>query len=154
MYLYSQELKLNLKNFIIWALSVGGMLLAVILIFDTMGDSADDLSEMFSNMGAFTSAFGMERVSIGTLPGYFAVEGSVIAGLGSAMYAALTGAAIVAKEEEGHTADETLKASPPVAEDEVARKGKCKREDNPPCVALAALHNINQEDDGQTEQRG
>lgn len=105
MYLFREELKLNLKSFIIWALSIGGLLLMTILIFESMGDTADQLSDAFSNMGAFTSAFGMEKISIGTLPGYFAVEASVICSLGTAMYAALTGAGMIAKEEEYHTSE-------------------------------------------------
>lgn len=105
MYLFREEIKLNFKSFIIWAASIGGLLLACIMIFDSMGDTADQLSDAFANMGAFTAAFGMEKVSIGTLSGYFAVEVSVICSLGTAMYAALTGAGMVAKEEEIHTCE-------------------------------------------------
>lgn len=105
MVLLRQELRLNRRSFIIWSLGVGGLILACMLIFESMGDTAAELSDSFSRMGAFTAAFGLEKVSIGTLSGYFAVEVSVILSLGGAMFAALTGAGMVAKEEEGHTGE-------------------------------------------------
>ena len=60
---------------------------------------------MFSSMGSFTEAFGMDRLNFGTLIGFYAVECGNILGLGGAFYAALCGAGILSKEEKDKTAE-------------------------------------------------
>ena len=64
-----------------------------------------DMADSFSNMGAFSDAFGMSTLSIATLGGFFATEVGTVHGLGSAMYAAITAAVILSKEEDGHTGE-------------------------------------------------
>lgn len=102
---YRHELKQNLKSFVIWSLTVGLLGLFCILLYSTMGDSMKDLSDSFSNMGAFSEAFGMNTLGIGTLIGYFATEIGTIHGLGGALFAAILATGILAKEEDGHTGE-------------------------------------------------
>ena len=45
------------------------------------------MNEMFSSMGAFSSAFGMDRLNFGTLIGFYATECGNILGLGGAFFA-------------------------------------------------------------------
>ena len=60
---------------------------------------------MFSDMGAFSSAFGMDKLNFGEFMGYFAVECGNVLGLGGALFAAIVGASALAKEERVHTAE-------------------------------------------------
>ena len=68
-HILEKELKLNLKSFIIWSLSVGLLGLACILLYSSMQGEMKDMADAFSNMGAFSDAFGMSTLSIATLKG-------------------------------------------------------------------------------------
>lgn len=105
MTLCRQECKLNRKSLLIWALSVGFLCFACILLFDSLQESMEEMGVMFAELGAFSAALGMDKVNIGTLSGYYAAEIALMFSLGGAMFAAITGANMVAKEEEGHTSE-------------------------------------------------
>ncbi len=105
MYLLRQECKLNLKVLLIWALCLGSICFGCLLMYDSLGDSIEQMSDMYANMGSFSQALGMDKVSIGTLEGYYAIEISIMLSLGGAMFAAMLGNGMVAKEEEGHTSE-------------------------------------------------
>ncbi|MBR6309317.1 MAG: ABC transporter permease subunit [Lachnospiraceae bacterium] len=99
------ELKLGFKALLIWSLSVGIMGLLCILMYTSMEGEMADMAESFSKLGAFSDAFGMSTLSIATLGGFFATEVGTVHGLGSAMFAAITAAVILSKEEDGHTGE-------------------------------------------------
>ncbi len=100
-----RELKQNIKLLIIWTLAVGGMGFYCILLYQSMQGEVQEMADMFSNMGAFSDAFGMSTLSIATLPGFFATEVGTIHGLGSGMFAALASIGILSKEEDRHTGE-------------------------------------------------
>ena len=97
-----RELLLNLKNLLIWSLSVGALGLVCILLYKSM---EGEMADAFSNMGAFSEAFGMSTLSIATLKGYFATEIGAVHGLGSCMFAAIIAINIISKEEDAHTGE-------------------------------------------------
>lgn len=103
MNLYRHELKNNFKSFIIWLLCVGAMCFGCILLYSSIEGSMGDMGEMFAEMGVMSQAFGMDRLSISTLTGYFATEIAMIHALGGAMFAAILGSNLLSKEEHGHT---------------------------------------------------
>ncbi len=103
--LLKHEWKINLKSLIIWLICVSGMCLFCILLFDSIKESMDGMAEMMASMGAFASAFGMDKLSISTLEGFYATEVGTIHSLGGAMFAALLGSVLLSKEEEGHTGE-------------------------------------------------
>ena len=105
MTLYSHELKSNRVTFAVWLLSVAAFCCFCIFLFPTAKESMSDLSDAFAGMGAFSTAFGMDKLSIATLEGFFGTEIGTIYALGSGMYAALLGVGMLAKEEGGHTAE-------------------------------------------------
>ena len=100
-----QELKLNFKSLLIWALTVGGLGFICTLMYTSMEGDVMEMADTFSQMGAFSDAFGMSTLSIATLAGFFATEVGTVHGLGSAMYAAFFGASMLSKEEDGHTGE-------------------------------------------------
>ena len=96
---------MNFKNLIIWLFCVSGMCLCCILLFSSMEESMGAMAETMASMGAFASAFGMDRLSIATLEGFYTAEVGTIHTLGGSMFAALLGIGLLSKEEEGHTGD-------------------------------------------------
>lgn len=105
MTLLRQEWKMNLKMLLIWAFCVGISCCGCIMLFQGVADSMGEMAESFAEMGSFSAALGMDKISIGTIEGYYATEISIIFSLGGAMFAAMTGAVLLSKEEEGHTAE-------------------------------------------------
>lgn len=105
MTLYIKEIKNNLKNLLIWSVCVGGMCMACILLYTSMQDSMQGMNESFSNMGAFSTAFGMNKLGVESLAGYYASAVAAVHSLGGAMFVALLSTQIVSKEEAGHTAE-------------------------------------------------
>lgn len=103
--IYKHEMKGYIKGLAIWASCVGGMGAVCILLFSSMQESMEGMSESFASMGAFADAFGMSQLSIATLKGFYATEVGTIHGLGGAMFAAVASANMLSKEEDGHTSE-------------------------------------------------
>lgn len=105
MSVFVHELKRGGLALFLWTAAVAGMLGIAILVYPEMTGQMDQINQMFSQMGSFTAAFGMDRINFGEFSGYFSVECGNVLGLGGAMFAALTGAGMLAKELKEHTAD-------------------------------------------------
>ena len=105
MTLVQHELKQSRISLIVWTLSIASLLAVCVFLYPSMKNEMDAVSEMFSSMGSFTAAFGMDKVSFGTLIGFYVVECGNIVGLGGAFFAALCGISVLAKEEKEHTAE-------------------------------------------------
>lgn len=99
------ELQMNLKALVIWTLCVGVCCCGCILLFDSVAESMEEMAQSFAQMGGFSAAFGMDKVSIATIDGFYATEIAIIFSLGGTMFAGMTGAVLLSKEEEGHTAE-------------------------------------------------
>ena len=99
------EIRRNRLSLIIWSLAIAYMLAITIIIFPEMQTQMGDIGEMFSDMGAFSEAFGMDQLNFGEFMDYFGIECSNTLGLGGAIFAALVGAGALAKEEKEHTAE-------------------------------------------------
>ena len=105
MTLVFHELRRNTLSLIIWSAAVAFMLGVCIVIYPEMSSQMDELSAMMSDMGSFSSAFGMDQLNFGEFMGYFAIECGNTLGLGGAMFAAIVGATALAKEERDGTAE-------------------------------------------------
>lgn len=99
------ELRQGRTAFLIWTVSIGFLLAVCIFLFPEMKAEMEGISRVFSAMGAFTAAFGMDRLNFGTLTGFYAIECGNILGLGGAFYAAFTAVTSLSKEENGRTAE-------------------------------------------------
>lgn len=108
MTLLKHELTLGWKTLTIWTASVGFFIVLCVFMYPEMGKEMESVNEMFSSMGAFTSAFGMDRLNFGSLIGFYAVECGNILGIGGAFFAALIAINALAKEEREHTAEYLL----------------------------------------------
>ncbi len=105
MTIFMHELKRGRLALCIWAAAISFMLAVCVLIYPEMSSQMGEMTDMFSQMGGFTAAFGMDRINFGEFIGFFGVECGNVMGLGGAFFAALIGISALAKEEKEHTAD-------------------------------------------------
>lgn len=108
MTLIKHELRQGWKSLLIWTISIGFFVAICVFMYPEMESEMEGVNEMFSSMGSFTAAFGMDRLNFGTLIGFYAVECGNILGLGGAFFAALLGISALAKEEKERTAEYLL----------------------------------------------
>ena len=99
------ELRFNRTALLLWSAAIAFMLGICIVIYPEMSSQMGDINAMFADMGAFTSAFGMDQLNFGEFMGYFGVECGNVLGLGGALFAAIVGASALAREEREHTAE-------------------------------------------------
>lgn len=99
------ELKMNLKTLIIWAAVVGGMIFSFMLLYPLMEEQMSEISDVYSQMGGFSEAFGMDKISFATAIGFYGVEVGAVLSLGGAMFAAIIGISMLSKEEGGHATE-------------------------------------------------
>ena len=100
MSIFLNELRRNKTALIIWSCAVSFMLGICIIIYPEMTSQMGDISAMFSDMGAFSDAFGMDQLNFGEFMGYFGIECGNVLGLGGALFAAIVGASALANEEK------------------------------------------------------
>lgn len=105
MTLFKHEIKQGWKALTIWTASIGLFVMLCVFMYPEMSEEMEGVNEMFSSMGAFTSAFGMDRLNFGTLTGFYAVECGNILGIGGAFFATLISINSLAKEEKERTAE-------------------------------------------------
>ena len=105
MTIFKQELKSQKLSMLIWSLSIGLLVAACVMMYPDMQDQMDGVNDMFSSMGNFTEAFGMDQLNFGTLLGFYAVEGGNMLGIGGAFFAAIVGITALMKEERDRTAE-------------------------------------------------
>lgn len=105
MTLVKHELRQGKSSLLIWTVSIGFLLAICIFLFPEMKGQIEGVTALFASMGAFTEAFGMDRLNFGTFIGFYAVECGNILGLGGAFYAALCAVGILSKEEQDKTAE-------------------------------------------------
>lgn len=105
MTLLKHEIRQNWKSLLIWTACIGFACLGCILLFESLEESMEQMDSAYAQMGAFSAALGLDRLSVSTMEGFYATEVALMFAIGGAMFAAMTGAAIVSKEEEGHTSE-------------------------------------------------
>lgn len=105
MTLIRHECRQGLRSLAIWTASIGAFLILCIFMYPEMENEMKDVSDMFSSMGAFSAAFGMDRLDFGTLTGFYAIECGNILGIGGAFFSSLLAVSALAKEERGRTAE-------------------------------------------------
>lgn len=103
--LFLHEIKRNKLSLIIWSYALAFMLGVCVFIYPEMQTQMGDLGAMFSDMGAFSDAFGMDMLNFGEFMGYFGVEIGNTLGLGGALMAGIIGISSLSKEERDGTSE-------------------------------------------------
>lgn len=105
MIVLAHELKTGRKILAIWTLCIGFMIVLCLLLYPEMGDQISQVEDVYSNMGGFTAAFGMDKISMGTPMGFYGIECGSVMAIGCSFFASMLGANILSKEEHSHTAE-------------------------------------------------
>ena len=105
MTLIRHELKQGWKALMIWTLSIGSFIIICLFMYPEMKGQMESVSSIFSSMGAFSSAFGLDTLDFGTLKGFYGIECGNILGIGGSLFAALLGISTLANEEKNGTAE-------------------------------------------------
>lgn len=108
MTLVRHELRQGKRSFLIWTVAISFLLVICVFLFPDMKQQMDGVDDLFSSMGSFTAAFGMDRLNFGTFTGFYGIECGNILGLGGAFYASLCAVGILSKEERDRTAEYLL----------------------------------------------
>ncbi|MBE6537337.1 MAG: ABC transporter permease [Ruminococcaceae bacterium] len=105
MTVFLHELKMNRLSLLIWTGVISFMLGVCVVIYPEMSSQMTEMTDMFADMGAFTSAFGMDKINFGEFSGYFVIECGNVLGIGGAIFAAILGVSALSKEERDRTAE-------------------------------------------------
>lgn len=105
MTLIKHELKQGWKSLAIWTAAIGFFIVVCVFMYPEMESEMDSVGAMFSSMGAFTEAFGMDQLNFGTFIGFYSIECGNVLGIGGAFFASLIAISILAKEEKERTAE-------------------------------------------------
>lgn len=105
MTIFLHELRRCRLSLLIWTGAIAFMLASTVLVFPLMAPQMSQMEDMMSEMGGFSSAFGVGGMNIARFTDYFAIECGNVMGLGGAIFAAITGVAMLSKEERGRTAE-------------------------------------------------
>lgn len=105
MTLFRHELRQDWKALAIWTGSIAFFIAVCVFLYPEMESEMGNVGDIFASMGSFTAAFGMDRLNFGTLIGFYAIECGNVLGIGGALFAGLTGANMLAKEEKDRTAE-------------------------------------------------
>ncbi|MGN0704330.1 MAG: ABC transporter permease subunit [Lentihominibacter sp.] len=99
------ELRMGRLPLSVWTAAIGFLLIICVMLYPEMKGDMESVNQVFSSMGSFSEAFGMDKVSFGSLMGFYAIECGNVLGIGGAFFAALCAAASLSKEEKEHTAE-------------------------------------------------
>lgn len=99
------ELKEYSKTFLIWTIIIGIMDFGFMVMYPSLQASMIEMEKAFANMGALSTAFGLDSLSMAQPLGFYGAYVGAVLSLGGAMFAALIGTGILSKEEGGHTSE-------------------------------------------------
>ena len=103
--LFLHEIKRNKISLLVWSFALAFTLGICVIIYPQMQTQMNDISQMFSDMGAFSEAFGMDQLNFGEFIGYFGVECGNTLGIGGALLAGIVGVNALCKEERDRTSE-------------------------------------------------
>ena len=65
MTVFKHEMKRGKLSLIIWTAIIAFMLAVCVFIYPEMSTQMNEISDMFANMGSFSSAFGLDQLNFG-----------------------------------------------------------------------------------------
>lgn len=105
MTIFRKELRTGAVSFLVWSAVVGGLMAVCVGLYPSMAGSMEDMSALFAGMGDFSAAFGLDKLGFGSILGFYGTECGNILGLGGALFAGMTAASVLSKEEQEGTGE-------------------------------------------------
>ncbi|MCL1798798.1 MAG: ABC transporter permease [Eggerthellaceae bacterium] len=105
MTIFLHEMRQNTKMLVVWSVLVGAIIVVCMATFPEVKKQTDELREAFAMMGAFTSAFGLDKIDMMEPIGYYGLDCAAVLAFGGGLFAAFVGVRMLSKEEAEHTAE-------------------------------------------------
>lgn len=104
MNIFRRELKVNLRGFLIWGVSLGLLVFVIMAVFPSIAGEGKDLDQVLDLYPEeIIKIFGLDQMSLGDPLGFYGSEAYFMVALVGGIYAAILGAGMLAKEEEDKT---------------------------------------------------
>lgn len=101
-----RELKRNRNSFLIWTIILAVINISMISVFPTMVEQGKKIEELIKNYPkGMIAAFGMDKVNITTILGFYNTYIYMFVTLLGSIFAALLGSIILSKEENDKTVE-------------------------------------------------
>ncbi|SFE22054.1 ABC-2 type transport system permease protein [Paenibacillus catalpae] len=102
--IFRREIVRNLKPLLIWSGIIGGLILLTLAVFPQMAKQQETVGAMIDSLpDAMKKAFGMDRLGMDSLIGYYGIRVYLMPTLVGSIYAAILAGNIVAKESAEKT---------------------------------------------------
>ncbi|MYL54990.1 ABC transporter permease subunit [Pontibacillus yanchengensis] len=104
MLIYNREIRKNAKALFIWGIILGGIILMTLSIYPQFTQDQETMNDLLSAYpDSFKQAFGMDRLDIGTLLGFYGMQVHFMTTLIGSIYAVMLASNMIAKEENEKT---------------------------------------------------
>ena len=104
MYILKREMKRNSISFYLWTLSLAVYIFFVMSVFPTMAKNSANTEQYIKSMPpAMLKMFGLDKISMTTILGYFGTEAGIVLLLGAGIYCMLLGTGMLSKEDDDKT---------------------------------------------------
>ncbi|MGM7701429.1 ABC transporter permease subunit [Pseudalkalibacillus sp. Hm43] len=98
--IFKQELKWNFKSLLIWSVILGGLVFLMMQIYPDFAKQQGNLEALLEAYPeGIKKAFNMDQLSLGTVLGFYAIEGYMLITLIGSIYVVLLAGNMLAKEE-------------------------------------------------------
>jgi ABC-2 type transport system permease protein len=102
--IFQRELKRNLKSLIIWGTILSGLILMLLSMYTQFAANQQAMQDMLEAYPAqLKKAFGMDKLNMGSLIGFYGIEVYMFTTLVGSVYAALLASSILVKGESEKT---------------------------------------------------
>jgi len=116
--IYWRELSVNRKAMLIWSVILAGLGILVLAFFPTIAQQAESIQQLMAGMPkGLMEAFGMEKISVTDIMGYYATKQYTTLTLFGSIYAIILASGILSKEENDKTIEFLL--SKPVSRSKI-----------------------------------
>ncbi len=102
--IFKQEFKWNLRSLLIWSFIIGGLTFLMMQIYPDFAKQQDSMKALMEAYPeGIKKAFSMDKISMGTVLGFYAIEGYMLITLIGSIYVVLLAGNMLAKEESEKT---------------------------------------------------
>lgn len=104
MMIYKREMKKNTKSLVIWSVILAGIILMTLSIYPQFTQDQQTMDDLLSAYpDSFKQAFGMDRLDIGSLLGFYGMQIHFMTTLFGSIFAVMLSSNMIAKEENEKT---------------------------------------------------
>ncbi|WP_270182095.1 ABC transporter permease subunit [Alkalihalobacillus sp. CinArs1] len=106
MMIYNREMKKNMKSLLIWSIILAGIILMTLSIYPQFTQDQQTMNDLLSAYpDSFKQAFGMDRLNIGSLLGFYGMQIHFMTTLFGSIFAVMLASNMIAKEENEKTVE-------------------------------------------------